>query len=578
MGTPLRVLIIDDSDDDARLLVRQLHSGGYEPEYERVDSAASLIAALEGHEWDIVFGDYTMPNFSGTRALALVRERGLEMPFIFFSGTIGEEIAVQAMKAGAQDYIMKGNSKRLLPAVERELREALIRRERRRAEERLTYLAHHDVLTGLPNRALFLDRLGQALHEAHRTGRLVGVAFLDLDRFKHINDSLGHATGDQLLKVVAARLAATVRRGDTVARHSGDEFTLILADVAHADDAARVAQKVLDHLAQPFEAAGRELFVSASLGIALYPGDARDAETLLRNADLAMYRAKEVGRNNYQFYTAEMTARAIDNLSLENALRHALERDELLLHYQPVVETATGRVVSVEALARWRHPQRGLILPDQFIPFAEETGLIAPIGAWTLRTACAQCCAWERSGYPALRMAVNLSARHFQEQDLAGAVLQVLHATGLPPQRLELEITESVLIQDADAAQAVLGTLRDAGIRLTLDDFGTGYSSLSYLKRFPLDTIKIDRSFVCDIPTDPDDATIATAIVAMAHRLGIQVIAEGVETPEQYEFLRAEGCDFMQGYLFSPPEPAEKLALLFKDQKPLPPNKRRLVL
>jgi len=577
MGTPLRVLIIDDSDDDAQLLVRQLRSGGYEPEYERVDSAANLVAALAGHEWDIVFGDYTMPNFSGTRALALVRERGLEMPFIFLSGTIGEEIAVRAMKAGAQDYIMKGNLKRLLPAVERELREALIRHERRRAEERLTYLAHHDVLTGLPNRALFLDRLGQALHDAHRTGRHVGVAFLDLDRFKHINDSLGHGTGDQLLKVVAARLAATVRRGDTVARHSGDEFTLILADVAHADDAARVAQKILDHLAKPFEAAGRELFVSASLGIALYPGDARDAETLLRNADLAMYRAKEVGRNNYQFYTAEMTARAIDNLSLENALRHALGRNELLLHYQPVVETGTGRVVSVEALARWRHPQRGLIPPDQFIPLAEETGLIAPIGAWTMRTACVQCCAWERSGCPALRMAVNLSARHFQEQDLAGAVLQMLHDTGLPPQRLDLEITESVLIQDADAAQAVLGALRDAGIRLTLDDFGTGYSSLSYLKRFPVDTIKIDRSFVCDIPADPDDAAIATAIIAMAHRLGIQVIAEGVETPEQYEFLRAEGCDFMQGYLFSPPEPAEELALLFKEQKLLLPNKGRPV-
>jgi diguanylate cyclase (GGDEF)-like protein len=575
MGTPLRALIIEDSEDDTLLLMRELRSGGYEPEYERVDSAAGLTSALERREWDIVFCDYTLPRFGGAQALAMVRERGLDVPFIFVSGTIGEETAVQMMKLGANDYLMKGNLRRLLPAVERELREAQTRGERRRATERLSYLVHHDVLTGLPNRVLFLDRLGQAIHEANRHGRVVGVLHLDVDRFKSINGSLGHAAGDELLKAIAARLGATLRPGDTVARLSGDEFTLLLSDMARVDDAATVARKILDSLAQPFEIAGRELHIGASLGITLFPADSSDAEELLRNADAAMRRAKEAGGNNHQFYTPEMTARAAENLALENGLRHALEHDELRLHYQPVMETVTGHLVGAEALVRWRRGPHGLVPPDRFIPLAEETGLIVQIGEWVLRTACARCRTWEASNGSAPRVAVNLSAREFLREDLAGSVRRVLREADLEPTRLELEITENVLMRDSCVAQAVLGALRDAGVRLTLDDFGTGYSSLSYLKRFPIDTLKIDRSFVRDIPDDPNSAALVRAMITMAHSLMIAVVAEGVETQEQYEFLRTEGSDFIQGYFFSPPLPAEEFAPLLQQRRPAPVYLRR---
>ena len=558
MGTPLHVLIIDDSEDDALLIGRQLRQWGYELDCARADSVASLTAALERRHWDLVLSDYTMPGFSGTRALALVRERDPDIPYIFVSGTIGEEAAVEAMRSGAQDYVMKGDFSRLLPVIERELREALTRRERRRAEERLAYLAHHDALTGLPNRVLFVDRLEQALHDAHRRGRIVGVAFVDLDRFKIVNDSLGHAAGDDVLKQVGVRLSALVRAGDTVARLSGDEFTLVLADMASAEDAARLGQKILDGFGAPFLLAGREFYFTTSVGIALYPADGADAEALLRNADMAMYRAKEAGRNSYHFYAAEMTTRAASNLALQNALRQALQFDELLLHYQPVIELASGRVISAEALLRWQHPEQGLVLPDAFVPLAEETGQIAPVGNWVLEKACARCRAWELAGLAPMRIAVNLSARQFVEKNLAVSILRALEEAGLAPERLELEITESVFMQDTENTHAVLRGLRDAGIHLTLDDFGTGYSSLSYLKRFPVDHLKIDRSFVRDIPGNADDTAIVMAIIAMAHRLHIHTIAEGVETREQLQFLREEGCDFVQGYYYSRPLAEER--------------------
>ncbi len=560
MTTPLQVLIIDDSEDDAMLLGRQLRQWGYEPNWARVDSVAGLAEALERRHWDLILGDYSMPGFSGTRALAMVRECDPDIPYIFVSGTMGEQAAVEAMRSGAQDYVMKGDFRRLLPVIERELREALSRRERRRAEERLAYLAHHDALTGLPNRVLFIDRLEQALRDARRRGRIVGVAFVDLDRFKIINDSLGHAAGDDLLKQVGTRLGTLVRAGDTVARLSGDEFTLVLADMGSIGDAARLGQKILDGFGVPFPIDGREFYLSASVGIALYPADGEDAEALLRHADMAMYRAKEAGRNGYQFYAAEMTTSAANNLALQNALRSALLLEELLLHYQPVIELAGGGIEAAEALLRWQHPEQGLIPPDRFVPLAEETGQIVPIGMWVLQRACAQCRAWEQGGMPLIRIAVNLSARQFAEKNLAADILRVLAQSGLPAERLELEITESVLMHDPDIAQAALGKLRDAGICLTLDDFGTGYSSLSYLKRFPVSHLKIDRSFVRDLPGDDDAAAIATAIIAMAHRLHIRTIAEGVETREQLQFLRDEGCDFVQGYYYSRPQPDELFA------------------
>lgn len=439
--------------------------------------------------------------------------------------------------------------------------------QRKRAEERLHYLAHYDDLTGLPNRVLFTDRLTQTMFEANRHGRLVGVAFLDLDRFKTINDSLGHEVGDLLLKGVAERLGRCVREGDTVARLAGDEFTLVLADMGHMDHAVHMAQKVLGSLSQPFHIAGHELFTSASLGMTLYPSDDMSVDGLLRNADIAMYRAKDQGGNSYHFYSADMTTKARERLSLENAMRRALEREEFVLHYQPIVSLREATTVAVEALVRWNHPQRGLMSPSEFIPLAEETGLIVQLGEWVLRRAIHDGVRLARVGVPELRVAVNLSALQFRQQEIARSLQQMLVAAGAQPSQLQIEITESILMQNLEATANALRALSDMGVELSLDDFGTGYSSLSYLKRFPIDVLKIDRSFVRDIPGDADDSAIASAIISMAHALGIRVVAEGVESRDQLEFLRRRDCDRMQGYYFSKPLPVEDIELLLRNQR-----------
>jgi diguanylate cyclase (GGDEF)-like protein len=434
--------------------------------------------------------------------------------------------------------------------------------ERKRSEERMAHLIHHDTLTELPNRVLFLDRLQQAIMNAHRRERLVGVAFLDLDEFKNINDSLGHGAGDLLLKLVAARLRSAVREGDTVARLGGDEFTLIFVDMGHVDDIARTAQKILDLFVQPFQVLGRELFITASLGITICPLDDNNVSELLRNADIAMYRAKSQGKNTFQFYAHDMTTKIHERLSLENQLRRALERNEFMLHYQPIVSGIDGSVRGVEALLRWNNGQNS-ISPVQFIPIAEETGLIVPIGEWVLNKACAQLARWQADGWPHLRMSVNLSVRQFRHQDMVTIVAKALTAAGLNPEYLELEITESILLEE----QSVINTLHELdtmGVEISIDDFGTGYSSLSYLKRLPIDTLKIDRSFVKNIPEDADDAAIAKAILAMASSLGIDVVAEGVETSEQLAFLRQNGCDAMQGNYFSKPLPADEIVVLLR--------------
>ncbi len=435
--------------------------------------------------------------------------------------------------------------------------------ERKRAEETVRSLAYHDTLTGLPNRLLFQDRLTLAVAQAHRHHKGLAVLFLDVDRFKVINDSLGHSVGDRLIREVAGRLRSCVREGDTVARLGGDEFTLLLPDAGHAVDAAKIAKKVLEVIRTAFEIDRRELFVTCSIGISLYPDDGRDAETLVKNADAAMYRAKEQGRDLYQLYTPALNATALERLALESSLRKALAHDELLLHYQPILDVATDRIHGLEALLRWRHPELGLVSPAEFIPLAEVTGLILNIGPWVLRTACAQARAWQLR-QPGLRIAVNLSARQFQESGLVGHVTEALAETGLEPRCLQLEITESSAMQNAQAAIQTLRELKALGVGLSIDDFGTGYSSLSYLKRFPIDTLKIDQSFIRDIETDPDDAAIASAIIALAHTLKLEVVAEGVETPGQLEFLARHGCDLTQGYLFSRPVPtaecAERLA------------------
>ena len=437
--------------------------------------------------------------------------------------------------------------------------------ERKRTEERLSYLAYYDSLTSLPNRQLLNERLSWAMAEADTRDRLVAVMFLDLDRFKTINDTLGHDVGDALLKSVAERLKACMRPGDTISRLGGDEFTIVLANVAHVDDVARVAQKILDQFIPPFRIAGRDLFASPSIGITLYPFDDNNTENLLKNADTAMYHAKSLGRNNFQFYTAELNARAARQLELETGMRRALEREEFVLHYQPLVNMQSGLIVGMEALLRWQHPEYGLIPPMEFIPLAEETGLIVPIGEWVLRTACAQIKVWHATGFPALHVAVNLSSKQLQQKNFAEVVKQALRETGLEPRYLDLELTESLLMQDMESAVAILKELKDLGVLISLDDFGTGYSSLSYLKRFPIDFLKIDRSFVKDITHDHYGAGIVRAIIVMAHTLGIKVIAEGVETSEQLGYLRDQGCDITQGYFCSKPLAVETFTDLLKD-------------
>jgi diguanylate cyclase (GGDEF)-like protein len=434
--------------------------------------------------------------------------------------------------------------------------------ERKYFEMRLEHAAQYDTLTGLPNRVLLHDRLGQVLAFAHRNGRRVAVMLLDLDRFKTINDTLGHDTGDRLLREAARRLTACIREEDTLARWGGDEFIIILPELSESQNAAVVAKKVLQAFVPPFVLGDRELFVTTSIGIALYPDDDQSVEGLIKNADVAMYRAKEQGGSNYQFYTANMNAAAFERLALESSLRKALERGELLLHYQPQVELETGQVIGAEALLRWRHPDLGLVPPAQFIPLAEETGLIVPIGEWVLREACRQNKMWQEALARPLRVAVNLSARQFRHQDVLELTARVLNETGLAPSCLELELTESYIMQNPESAIATLRDLKAMGVHLSIDDFGTGYSSLSYLKRFPIDAVKVDRSFVGDVTTDPDDAAIASAIIAMAHNLKLKAIAEGVETEEQLAFLKALKCDLLQGYYFSRPVPPDEFARL----------------
>ncbi len=428
--------------------------------------------------------------------------------------------------------------------------------ERKRAEVEVQRLAYFDSLTGLPNRSLFRDRLEQALAHAGRAGHRVALMFLDLDQFKEVNDTLGHATGDHLLKMVADRLGNSVRKSDTVARIGGDEFVVILTDVEGEVDVSAAASKLLSAIAVPAQVEGREMFITGSLGIALFPEDGETAETLIKNADAAMYQAKEHG-DTHQFYTTAMNALALERLLLGNDLRRALERNEFFLVYQPQVNIDSGRMTGMEALLRWRHPDLGLLPPSQFIPLAEETGLILPIGRWVLETACAQNRAWQQAGFPPLMVAVNLSGRQFREGGVAEMVAEVLAATGMPAHLLELEITETVLMDNAETTRRTLNELKAMGLQLAIDDFGTGYSSLSYLKHFPIDRLKIDRSFVHDITRHDDDAAIAEAIIAMGHSLRLKIVAEGVETLEQVEFLRARGCDEMQGFFFRRPETLE---------------------
>ena len=802
----LRALIVEDSLDDSMLLVDHLERAGFRVDWQRVETESAFIGALD-QAWDIVFSDYSMPRFSGGRALEILRHQDPDLPFVFISGTIGEDSAVAALKAGAQDYVMKGKLARLVPTVRRELDETRLRRERheteqnlrklslvveqaadsvfitdrqgciqyvnpaferftgyaaaealgrtpamlksgrhdaafyrrmwdtilaartfqetlvnrrkdgslfyeekiiapltdgegrithfvstgrditervrdeeararlldileattdfvatmdangqlcylnragramlgiaddddltgravpkewgaeclqgealtrrdgvwqgeatmqrvdgldvpvsqvvlthkdangkeafvstiarditehKRFEQELRHQATHDALTGLPNRVLLDDHLATEVSRAQRRRGLAAVLFLDLDNFKRVNDSLGHVAGDALLRDVAQRLRACLRPSDTVARYGGDEFTIVVGDLSSVENISAIVHKLRTAFELPIAVAGQDVFVSFSIGISLYPNDGGNPETLLKNADTAMYRAKRRGSNQYQFYAPDMNARGQELLSLETDLRHALEREEFLLYYQPQLELRSGRIVGFEALLRWQHPVRGLVSPGDFVPLLEETGLIVPVGEWVLRQACAQCRAFQVVNGAPLRVSVNVSARQFGDRSLLDRVRQTLRAEAMLPGLLELEITESTVMQDVQTAGEILDALDALGVRLAVDDFGTGYSSLAYLKHFPLDVLKIDRAFVQDLPGDLNMAAITEASIFLGRRLGLEVVAEGVETAEQRAFLRMHDCDIIQGYHLSRPLPAESVPLFLMEQQ-----------
>ena len=547
----MRVLIVEDSEDDARLLHSELSRTNTDITFTRVDCAEDMRSALLDAEWDIIISDHSMPCFSSLEALDLLKECGKDIPFIIYSGDVSEHVEVAAMCSGAQDSIVKGNFARLLPAIEREMHGAAVRRAMEQADAHVHKLAFYDSLTGLPNRNLFCNHVGQKLHQA--AGQASTIYVLDIDRFLRVNNCFGHKVGDALIRQIAQRLQECVPEDGMVARAGSDEFAVFLGNAVDESQARGAAEQIRLAFSRPFTEGGLEFYISVSIGIVASPRDGADVPELLINAETAMFRAKSMGGNNYQFYAREMGAVASAQLVLESALRKAVERGELFIEYQPNLNAVSGTMTGVEALVRWRHPEMGTLQPDEFIPLANESGLIIGIGTWVLQHACRQAKAWHDAGHPGLTIAVNVSAVQFWQPGLVQTVAQVLADTGIDPQCLELEITESVLMRHADATILTLQALKSMRVKISVDDFGTGYSSLSYLRRFPIDILKIDKSFSCDVIKDVESAAIVQAIGALARGLGLVTVAEGVETAEQLEFFRQQRCDRVQGFLFSAP-------------------------
>ena len=676
----LQILIVEDLPYDAELMALRLRDEGIELEYERVQSEEEYLQGLANAP-DLILCDWHLPQFSGKRALALISEMGHDIPFIIVSGGIGEEAAIDALRQGANDYVLKDRPARLGEAVRRVLRDWQLRKDHEAAQEQLrlaerafqntaegitvtdsdgkilsvnpafeqitgysrdetlgqnprilksghhdeafykgmwhtlvevghwrgeiwnrrkngdvypewltisavkdaegetthyvgvftdishikeaqnqiNFLAHHDALTQLPNRALFHERFSHALMHAKREEVSLALLFIDLDRFKTVNDTLGHPVGDQVLLEVSRRMSQVIRASDTLARLSGDEFVLLLEEETSAQHVGVVANKLMQLFSQAMHIGEHELVVTASIGICLYPNDGDDPDVLIRHADRAMYEAKQQGRNTYRFFTKALSEGAFERLMMENHLRHALKRGELTLHYQPQVDLETLQLQGVEALVRWQHPEQGMIPPGLFIPLAEEIGIIGDIGAWVLHTACQQISAWDREGFIVPRIAVNLSVQQINREGLIQLVTDELGNSDLLPERLELEVTESMLMRDPDLSRAILSELKGLGVKFAIDDFGTGYSSLAYLKLLPLDRLKIDQSFVQDIGRDDNDEAIVKAIIALSENLGLEAVAEGVEEEGQAQFLKSEGGRSAQGYLFSRPLPADQL-------------------
>jgi len=552
----IKILLVEDSEDDAQLLGAMLARSECAPVMRRVDNAEEMCAALSSVAWDMVIADHLLPGFSAIAALNLLRESGSDIPFIIYSGHISDALATAAMNSGAQDFIQKGDYARLLPAIKRELKSVAARHAGKAAESRLARMEHYDDLTGLPNRQLFCQETQAVLSHLGRAHRSGMMAFIDLDLFKRINSGFGYAAGDQVLKQVAQRLrqsAGDAGSASQVSRLGHDEFGVFMPGIADSGAARHFLEPLMRVFAAPFKMGEHEFYVSVSMGVSLCPQDGSEPSRLLTHAEQAMFLAKRMGRNNYQFYDPHMETEVSRNLILETSLRHAVEKGELFLHFQPNVDMASGEILGSEALVRWNHPDLGVLYPDKFIALADETGLIVEIGEWVLEAACAQTRAWNDAGIKDISIAVNVSAVQFRQPGLIEKVAAILDKVGLPPGCLELEITETVLMRDVEATIATLQTLREMGVKISIDDFGTGYSSLNYLRRFPLDILKIDRSFVRDMTLDPNNLAIVRAITTLGKSLKLTIVAEGVETEEQFQMLRHERCERMQGYLFSRP-------------------------
>ena len=549
----LNLLLIEHSDRDAAEILRTLAALGHHVHVQRTDTAEALVAALSRTHWDLVIADYTSAAIGAERGLGIVREHAGEVPFIFISSASGEEAAVEAMRIGAQDYILKDSLGRLGPAIERELREAAIRRERQRQSDRVAYLAYHDELTDLPNRTLLNDRLHQGILAAKREARPLALLAVDLDGFKEINDSLGHHAGDRVLQVVAARLRSILRESDTVARLGGDEFAVLLphTDVAGAELAAT---KILQELEVPMLVEDRPLTVRGSIGIAVFPEHGTGEQELLQKSDLAMYVAKN-DRCGSAVYSADRDGRAEQRLALVSAMWHAIEHAQFSLEYQPIYDLRSGNVGALEALIRWNHPQHGRLEPREFIQLAEQSGLITSLTTFAISQALTE---WPCKSHN-LTVAVNLSPRSLHDGAFPSRVRELLQAKLFDPACLALEITENVIMSDPERSVRYLNELHDMGIKLVMDDFGTGYSSLSYLRRLPVSQLKIDKSFVMGLVEGEDEALVRS-IIDLAHNLKLEVVAEGVESRETCARLRALGCDHAQGHYISEPAPAADIA------------------
>jgi len=549
------ILLIEDRSVDARLIVELLTE--FSPERHGVTHVHRLAEALRllgAMSFKAAIVDVSLPDTQGLEAVAQLRAAAPSLPIVVLAGMDKESLALRALEVGGQDYLIKGLFDGGL--LNRAIRYAV---ERKESEEQLTRLAYYDQVTGLSNRRLLHERLSLDLARSKRRESRLTVLWLDLDRFQRINDSFGYEAGDRVLQEIGKRLADSVREFETSARVGGDEFAVILQDLEHEQEAMVVTQRLLDNIAQPMKIDDQDVVVTACVGIAFFPDNGEDVEPLLKCAESAMRRAQERGRHSYQIFSQQMHSEVLTRMSLERDLRHALERDEFRLHYQPQLSLDDNRLIAVEALVRWEHAKRGLIAPMDFISLLEDSGLIIGAGEWILRKACQQVREWQKMGYQGLRVAVNLSPRQFEDPKLVDFVHRALADFGLDPECLELEITESHLMRDTKRTNATLASIKSLGVRIAIDDFGTGYSSLAYLRRFPIDSLKIDQTFVRAITQDRDDASIAAGIIGLGHKLRLNIIAEGVETEEQLAFLYKEGCDAIQGYLCGRPQPPDTL-------------------